>query len=363
MYTPLIPSPGLAEQFGLKNVFLKMENCQATGSFKDRAMLELCRHLKLEQWHITKSLEVVCSSGGNAGLAAAHACKLLNLSCRVFVPESTKQLMLQRIRSFNPEAIIVKAGMNLDEATDAAKKYLAEQKQQGKNVAYAPPFDHPKIWKGNSRIYTELKSQINDFRPQVDGVEANATSTADQSAKVDGIFCSVGGGGLAAGLLLGLMEEDGCYQHKTKLFCAETQGAESFRAAWGNQGELFSDGVEIPALNEIKSIAHSLGAKKVAKGFLDLCKEYNNVDSVVVSDSESVEGIEVLLAEHRVLVEPACGASVAALKKAVETGLLDKSSSVVVIVCGGSAISNEIIQTLKNSNLAQSGSVSTMKYC
>mmetsp|Transcript_2174 Transcript_2174/g.3069 ORF Transcript_2174/g.3069 Transcript_2174/m.3069 type:complete len:85 (-) Transcript_2174:910-1164(-) len=68
MATPLVESRAFAEKLKVGKVYLKLENCRPTGSFKDRGMQLLCSKLKTDGVK-----EIVCSSGGNAGLAAAYA--------------------------------------------------------------------------------------------------------------------------------------------------------------------------------------------------------------------------------------------------------------------------------------------------
>ena len=88
-------------------------------------------------------------------------------------------------------------------------------------------------------------------------------------------------------------------------------------------------------LPAITSIATSLGARQVCDRAFALTQEHH-IESVVVSDAAAVAACEEILLEHRLLVEPACGASVAALHSA--SPLLQQARSVVVILCGGVGI-------------------------
>ncbi|WP_176517048.1 pyridoxal-phosphate dependent enzyme, partial [Pseudomonas ceruminis] len=112
----------------------------------------------------------------------------------------------------------------------------------------------------------------------------------------------------------------------------ETEGAASLHAAVqaGHPVEL----------ERLASVATSLGAKRVADQAMACVREHP-VHSVLVSDRAALQACERFLADHRVLVEPACGA---ALAVTYEAGKLDGYSNVLVVVCGGATATLEQIQ-------------------
>ena len=176
------------------------------------------------------------------------------------------------------------------------------------NGIYVPPFDHPDVWDGAATIIEELNE-----RP-------------------DAVVCSVGGGGLFSGLQLGL-ERRGWGD--VSLLAMETEGAHSLAASL-KEGELVT-------LSEITSFAKSLGAKRVAGKAFELGQR-KNVKSLVLSDAEAAMGCWRLADDERLIVEPACGVSVAVcydgrLKNVLPH--LNQDSKVVVVVCGGSDITLE----------------------
>ena len=77
------------------------------------------------------------------------------------------------------------------------------------SVLYINPFDHPKIWTGHASMITELKADLKNVKPSL-------------------VVCSVGGGGLLAGILLGLSNEN---WDDVPVLAMETYGAESLNAA------------------------------------------------------------------------------------------------------------------------------------
>ena len=275
-----------------------MEAFQPTGSFKIRGIGHACQ-MAAEKG----ATHFISSSGGNAGLAVAFCGRKLKLPVIVFLPRNAPDLMRKKIESEGAQVIV--HGDVWDEANLAA---LERSKESGS--AYIPPFDLPDIWQGNSSIIEEIDLEIS--RP-------------------DAVVLSVGGGGLLGGILIG-MEKFGWA--KTKVFTAETTGAASFAqsVAAGN----------IVSLHKIDTVAHSLGAKTVSRWVFEYSQNFD-ITPLVVSDNEAVSACIKFADEYRVLVEPACGAALAC-------GYNDKirlsaDSNLVIVVCGGAAVTTLMLQT------------------
>ncbi len=184
------------------------------------------------------------------------------------------------------------------------------------NGVYVPPFDHPEIWAGAATIMDEVESQLEGGRP-------------------DAMVCSVGGGGLFCGLMLGLIKRG--WQDTVDVLALETKGAESLSKSLA-KGQL----VTLPA---ITSIATSLGAARVGEKTFELAQK-PNVWSIVLDDAEAAMGCWRLADDERIIVEPACGVSVAVCYdgrlKSFLPGLA-RETKIVVVVCGGSNVSLETL--------------------
>ena len=246
------------------------------------------------------------SSGGNAGLACVTAACSLDHPATVVVPISTKPLMIAKIRTAGASRV-VQHGNSWAEADKFLREEVIANDPHG---VYVPPFDHDDVRAGTSTIIEELEE------------------------KPDAIVCSVGGGGLFSGIQLGL-EARGWGD--VSVLAMETEGAESLAMSL-KEDEL----VTLPA---ITSIATSLGAKRVAQKTFDLGKR-RNVKSAVLSDAEAAMGCWRLADDERLIVEPACGVSVAVCYDGRLKQLLPKltnESKVVVIICGGSDITLEML--------------------
>ncbi|KAF5858925.1 hypothetical protein ETB97_003585 [Aspergillus alliaceus] len=343
--TPLIESATLSKAAGCR-VFLKLELLQPSGSFKSRGIGNLIRTALLDPANKNKELHFYSSSGGNAGLAAVIAARDLGSPCTVVVPHSTKPLMISKLRTAGATDVIQHGSSWFEADAYLRQNFIEKQPNEGdahaskKRNIYVPPFDHPDIWKGAATMIPEIAAQL----PPRD------TSTG-YNFPADAIVCSVGGGGLFNGVVEGL--EDHLQSHPTpdlitgttmkniRVLAAETNGADSLALSL-RSGSLQS----LPA---ITSLATSLGALCVAPQTLKYAQTPPagvDVFSVVGSDAEAAQGVIRLADELRLQVELACGISVdiaagPRLREAVPD--LTPDSRVVVIACGGSNITAEMI--------------------
>ncbi|KAL2870878.1 putative L-serine dehydratase [Aspergillus lucknowensis] len=322
--TPLIESTTLSTLANCR-IFLKLENTQPSGSFKSRAMgAQILSHLN-NPLNAGKRVQFFASSGGNAGLAAVCAARSLGYPCTVVVPVSTKALMVEKLVKAGAREV-VRFGETFAEAGEYMRDVVMKKPSKdedgggggggGEEVVKIAlhPFDNEAIWEGNSTLIDELAEQV----PLVAGEEE---SDSGRVLPVDAIICSVGGGGLLNGLVMGLERRrrqvgksktarasSRVQQLKpTHLIAVETRGTDSLAAAVA-KGSLVS-------LPKITSQATSLGAIRVSERTLQYAlhpPEGVKVHSTVLSDAEAARGVLRLVDDERLLVELACGVCVEA---------------------------------------------------
>lgn len=297
--TPLIHSHALSAMSG-RNIYLKCEMLQPSGSFKDRGIGALCLHYANE-----KVPGFISSSGGNAGLAVAYASQVLNIPATVIVPETTPAIMVKKLEA--EKALVIVEGENWD-AADAKARELASQE----GYAYIPPFDNPIIWQGYMPIIEELK---------------------EQTIKPDAIVVSVGGGGLYSGLVQGLHAKG---WEDVVMITAETIGAASLATAVKEKKRI--------RLESINTIATTLGAKQICQRAFDWTQKHPTYPQTV-TDKEAVSACLNFANDHRFLVEPACGAALAVVYEKRE--ILQQYNNVVVILCGGSGVNLPLLEKWK----------------
>jgi L-serine/L-threonine ammonia-lyase len=148
----------------------------------------------------------------------------------------------------------------------------------------------------------------------------------------DCVVLSVGGGGLLAGVIEGLRRHA---WSATRVVGVETEGAASLTAA-------LRAGKPV-ALERVQTVARNLGAPRIADGAFELSRAWD-VRARVVSDASALRACRRFLDDHRMLVEPACGAALAAVYEAAPE--LGDAASVVVVICGGAGITLDELQRL-----------------
>ena len=207
-------------------------------------------------------------------------------------------------------------GSNWFEADSYMRENLIANDKEG---VYVPPFDHPHVWDGAATMIDEMRDQIN--------------------GPIDGIICSVGGGGLVNGIMQGVNKAGIAPQ----VIAVETEGADSLNASI-RAGEH----VTIP---KISSIATSLGATRVSAQTWKNAQNNPNMQSMVVSDADAAISCVRFADDARILVEVSCGAALAPvyrgdIREMVGKGCSDeewKQKNVVVVVCGGAGVALETL--------------------
>lgn len=293
--TPLLQSRPLGRVQG-GEVWLKMDALQPTGSFKIRGIGAACQRA------VTEGAErLVSASGGNAGQATAYAGRQLGVPVTVVTPTTTSAYVHDLLRA---EGATVLAHGDVWDITDVFARDLAER-ERGR---YIHPFDDPVVWDGHASLIREV---------------------ADAGLQPDAVVTVVGGGGLLCGLLQG-MHAAGWTD--VPVVAVETEGAASYAAAV-TAGHLVT-------LNRIRSIATTLGARTVAAEALAWASRHP-VYPWIVTDREAVAACRRFADDHRVLVEPSCGAGLAAVYGQAEP--LQGKKRVLVVVCGGAGVSLELL--------------------
>ena len=294
--TPLWPSRALSAAANTP-VLLKMEAFQPVGSFKARGMGAACRAS-----YEAGVEHVVCASGGNAGYAVAYAGRQLGLEVTIVVPETTTARAQDLIAGEGASVII--HGAAYDDAQAYALDFARKQKA---NCVH--PFDDPQVWAGNAGIVPEI---------------------AAEGVKPGLLVVAVGGGGLLCGVAPGLQAQG---WGDVPLLAVETRGADSF-ACSVRAGRLVT-------LERISSMATSLAARTVTARALEWTR-HHAITPWVVTDREAVDACLAFADDHRVLVEPACGAALSVAYNRVAP--LEGRGPVVIIVCGGAGVTRELLE-------------------
>ncbi|MGH7346862.1 MAG: threonine ammonia-lyase, partial [Candidatus Rokuibacteriota bacterium] len=169
--TPCAYSQTLSELSGLR-CFLKLENLQMTGSFKERGAANLL--LQLDPAELARG--VAAASAGNHGLAVAFHAARLGIAAVIVMPEWAPLIKVTSSRRHGAEVIL--EGANYDEAYGRARQLAAER-----GLAFVHPFDDDRVVAGQGTLGLEL---------------------LEQCPEMDAVVVPVGGGGLVGGVALAL---------------------------------------------------------------------------------------------------------------------------------------------------------------
>ena len=253
----------------------------------------------------------------------SYAALGLKTPLSLFIPKNANQVIKDILASLDPEGDILDIrmeGINWNEANEAAEKLMASDS----SARFIHPFDAESVWEGNSTIVDEIKDQLAEL-----GEESDPS----------GIATCVGGGGLAAGIVLG-MQRHGWTE--TALIAMETTGANCFNEALKAN--------KLVKLDAIRSIASSLGALEVTEKLLKQNQEHPII-SRVITDKQALQACLDFASDHRILVEPACGASLCSVYNFDSLDFserLDSSKPLVIVVCGGNQATFELFEKWKN---------------
>ena len=264
------------------DVDVKLELLQVTGTFKARGAFNT-----LLSRPVPKA-GVCAASGGNHGIAVAHAAKCLGIRARIFVPEISSPAKVARIRETGAELVVF--GARYSDALAACEAYAVDT-----NALSVHAYDAWETIAGQGTVALEWESQ---------------------SPGLDTVLVAAGGGGLVAGIAR-------WFERRVKVVAVEPEGSCALSAAMRAGG---------PVDVEVSSVAaDSLGARNVFSRVHETCAEYLH-DVVLVPDRAIVEAQRALWLGVRAATEPGGAAALAALVSGAYRPV--SGERVGVLVCG-----------------------------
>lgn len=280
--TPLWKLPGHALGLPCAEVWLKLEQLQAGGSFKLRGMLN-----RLLSQPIPPS-GVIVASGGNAGIATALAARSLGVRCEVYLPELSSQAKRDKLRELGAEVMVV--GQAYPQALAACQ---ARQRETGALMTHA--YDQAEVVTGAGTLAREIE---------------------EQGGLPDAVLVSVGGGGLIAGLL-------SWFERRCQVVGLEPELAPTLARARAAGAPI---DVEVGGV-----AADALGARRIGDLAWDLTQRHLHA-SLLLDDAAIVEAQRWLWLSMRLAVEPAAALPLAALRAGAWP--LRATDRVCLVVCG-----------------------------
>ncbi|KAL7793217.1 threonine dehydratase I [Trichoderma ceciliae] len=271
--TPLAQAINLSNRLEC-NVLLKREDLQPVFSFKLRGAYNKMAHLDpAESWK-----GVVCCSAGNHAQGVAYSARKLRIPATIVMPEGTPSIKHLNVARLGGHVVLHGADF------DAAKEECARRAKQD-GLINIPPFDDPYVIAGQGTIANEIFAQVN-------------------MAKVEAIFCGVGGGGLIAGIGLFVKR----MAPHVKIIGVEASDANAMALSLKLGKRVM--------LQEVGLFADGAAVKIPGEETFRICREV--VDEIIeVTTDEICAAIKDMYDDTRSGLEPAGALSVAGLKKYV----------------------------------------------
>ena len=310
--TPLVRSTVLSALTGAE-VWVKQENLQFTGSFKDRGAANHLRSLSADE----RARGVIAVSAGNHAQGVAYHAGRLGIEATIVMPRSAPFTKVVNTEALG--AKVVQEGATLAEAVSRM-----EQLRQERGLRFVPPYDDEAVIAGQGTVALEM--------------------LADQP-DLDVIIAPVGGGGLVSGIALAARDVDPSI---------EIVGVQV--AAYPAVADLKAGRPVSPPSERVDTLADGIAVK--APGELTAPIIVDLVDDVVVVSEQATErAIATFLEIEKTVAE---GAGAVALAALFEHGPRFAGRRVGLVLSGGN-IDTRVLASVLMRALARTGRVSTLR--
>ena len=306
--TDLILAPGIKPG---KNVYLKTENLQNTGSFKLRGAYYKISQLSDEE----KSHGVIACSAGNHAQGVALAATANGIDSVICLPEGAPISKVEATKKYGAQVCLVPGVYD-----DAYNRALELRDEKG--YTFIHPFNDEMVIAGQGTIGLEILDQLD---------------------KAQAVVVPIGGGGLASGIAFAVKS----LRPDIKVYGVQAEGAASMAASLNEE--------RVVCLEEVTTIADGIKVKEPGDNTFALCREY--LDGIVtVSDDEIATAILTLIEQQKLIAEGAGAVSVAAV---MFDKLPEDLDNIVCVVSGGN-IDVTILSKVIERGLMKSGRSDTL---
>src|SRR5712691_4961969 len=282
--SPCARSEDFSQHTG-NSVYLKLDNLQRTGAFKERGALN--KLLTLTE--VERSRGVIAASAGNHAQGLAYHAGKLGIRAQICMPLTTPLIKVSATKGYGAEVVL--HGANYDEACEEA---LRRSEQFG--VTFVHPFDDEVVIAGQGTMGLEILQQVPD---------------------IEAIVAPIGGGGLIAGVACAVKETN----PHVRVIGVQPARLPSMKVA-------IAEGHPV-TLSPAPTIADGIAVRRAGEKTLPLVQKY--VDDIVTVDEEEIANAVLLLLEReKTLAEGAGAAGLAALINHKVQHLAGKNVAVVI---------------------------------
>jgi len=306
METPLVRALGLEPIVG-RPTFLKLENQQRTGSFKDRGSLNRLLDLDPDE----RARGVVTASAGNHAQAVAYHGSRLNIPATVVMPEGTPLVKVANTRRFG--ARIFFRGSTLSDAMDEVRRLETEE---GLVVVHA--FDDERVIAGQGTIGLELVEQLPDITLAI---------------------VPIGGGGLISGIATALKS----LRPSVRVIGVEADAAPSALAS-RRAGHIIR-------IETAETIADGIATKQIGEYTFPIVERLVD-DIVTVGEEDIAMAVHTILEKQKLIAEGAGAVPLAAL---MAGRIHPRPDDHVALILSGGNIDVNIVSRIIDRGLVRDG--------
>jgi len=300
-FTPLEPAGSLGKMLGFKNLFLKNESINPTGSFKDRGMSAAIS--KAREFGLNK---ISIPTAGNAGGATAAYTAKAGQEAFIFMPDDTPKAFQVECEQYGAHVEMI------DGLISDCGKIIAERKDQ-EGWFDISTLKEPYRVEGKKTMGYELAEQLNWELPDV-------------------IIYPTGGGTGIIGMWKAFdeMEKLGWIgSHRPKMISVQSEGCAPIIRAF-EQGKDTADFFENPETSALGlRVPAAIGDFLILKAIRE-----SNGYALTVSDKELMDNVKMIGKHEGIFSAPEGGATVATLPKLLDLGVINSKDRIVLFITG-----------------------------
>ena len=314
--TPLLRANRLAGAIGLKNLYIKDDARNPSGSFKDRASA-----IAVARARETGREVIATASTGNAAAALAAMGASAAHSTVIFVPRSAPQAKIAQLLVYGSRVLAVDG--SYDDAFDLCVRACESFGWYNRNTGY-----NPFMTEGKKTVSFEIAAQLSETRSF--GGEIDPERHEPQFDSPDSVFVSVGDGSIIGGVYKGFRElrQLGWIDRIPRIFGVQSTASAAIHNAW-------RDGLDLPLPVKATTMADSISVNspRDAVKALRAVRESGGA-FVLVEDEAILQAILPLARLGGVFGEPAGATALAGLQAARRQGVIQQDETVVAINTG-----------------------------
>lgn len=307
--TPLLRAEKLSLMTGA-DIWLKLENLQYTGAFKERGALNKLMLMD----GATRARGVIAASAGNHAQGLARHARLLGVPATIVMPLTTPDVKVRQTRELGAEVVL--AGHDFDEANTVTHKI-----QRERDLVFVHPFDDPAVIAGQGTVALEMLEDGPEF---------------------DALIVPIGGGGLIAGMAIAAKD----MAPKTSVIGVQA-------ALFPSMANAMDGGIRETGGN---TLAEGIAVKQAGALTREIVRD--KVDDIVLVEERVLErALSILMNEQKLLVEGAGAAGFAAI---LADPARFKGKTIGLVLCGGN-IDARLLSMILMRDLARAGRLARLR--